>query len=475
MREPLRSSCALTLREVAEATRSELPPSLNALVIGGVATDTRDLVPGDLFVARKGVAQDGHRFISAAVSAGAVAILMEDAHEGSPAVPALLVPDTTRALGQLARHWRRRLGIKLVAVTGSNGKTTTKEMIAAILASHTGSRESVLVTPGNFNNHVGLPLTLLKGTVAQRLGVVELGMNAPGEIAALTAIAEPQVGLVTNAAEAHLERFGGDVGEVALAKAELWESMGEDAVAVVNLDDPRLPGLASRRRGPRLTFGRAEGADVRVLSADPAGDEALAVRLMHFGSPLELQIPLLGRHQAFNAAAAAAAAHALGVAPEKIREGLLEVRLPEHRAVVTAVGQIVVLDDCYNANPASVRAAASALKDLEGSGRLGALLGELRELGPGSAPLHRELGRHLGHEGFGVVIGLGPLCEALCQGAVEGGVVEVVHVHTVEEAAAVANERFSPGDRVLVKGSRAMGMEAAINAWRSLAAERGGA
>lgn len=474
MREPLRATCSLTLGDVAQAVGCNVPASLSFLALGGVATDSRDLVSGDLFVARRGTQADGHQFLDAAVAAGARALLVENAPAVAPAVPVLRVPDTTAALGALARAWRRRLGLPLVAVTGSNGKTTTKEMLAAIFAVHVGARDRVLVTPGNWNNHVGLPLTLLGGSGSQRLGVVELGMNAPGEIATLTSIAEPQVGVITNAAEAHLERFGGMVDEVASAKAELWARLDAQGVAVINLDDPRLPALAAAHPGPRLTFGQAEGADVRIESVEPLGPRGQRIRLRLLGVPLDVEVPLLGRHHAWNAAAAAAAAHALGVRPATVREGLAQTLLPAHRAALTAVGDVVVLDDCYNANPASVRAAAASLKDLAGTGRLGALLGELRELGPGAAALHHALGRHLAREGFSVLIGLGPLCEALCEGAREGGLRDVVHTHSGIEAAAAAAARFLPGDRVLVKGSRAMGMEAVITAWRKLVAGRGG-
>lgn len=474
MREPLRSGCALRLAEVAEAVGARRPPGADP-ALGGVATDSRDVQPGDLFVALPGEQHDGHAYVAAAVAAGAGALLLARAPSQDPGVPALLVPDTTAALGALARWWRQRLGLPLVAVTGSNGKTTTKEMLAAILAAHAGGPERVLVTPGNFNNHVGVPLTLLRGTPEQRLGVVELGMNAPGEIDALTAICEPQVGLITNAAEAHLARFGGQVEGVARAKAELWARMAPEAVAVVNLDDPRLPALAASRPGPRKTFGQAAAADVRVASVEAAGPGGLRVALALGGERLEIALPLLGRHNAWNAAAATAAALALGVPAEAIREGLARTRLPEHRSALLTLGGVTVLDDCYNANPASVRAAVDTLLGLPGAGRAGAILGDLRELGETGEALHRALGRELAAAGVQVVVALGPLCAALCEGAREAGVPEVIHVADASAAAAEALARFRPGDRVLVKGSRAMGLEAVIHAWREAAGHEGGA
>ncbi len=464
MRAPLRAACPMELHDVARAL--ELAPvGLPEATITGVATDSRDVQPGDLFVARVGEQADGHRYLDAALGAGAAALLVERLPEQAPAVPVLQVSDTTVALGQLARFHRRRLGLPLVAVTGSNGKTTTKEMIAAILAAEAGGRERVLVTPGNFNNHVGLPLTLLAGEAHHRLGVVELGMNAPGEIDILTGLAEPEVGVVTNASEAHLARFG-TVDRVARAKAELWARLADTACAVVPLDDPRLPALAASFSGRQVTFGETAGADVRILRVTPRAEAGLTVELRLAGTPLSVTVPVPGRHNAWNAAAATAAAHALGLAPTVIAQGLPQTRLPGHRAVRLELGGVLVLDDSYNANPASVRAALGTLADLPGEGRLGAVLGDLRELGEAGEDLHRALGVELGQRRLSVVVGVGTLAAALCDGARAAGVPEVVHVADAEAAVAVARSRFHAGDRVLVKGSRAVGLERMLHAWQ---------
>jgi UDP-N-acetylmuramoyl-tripeptide--D-alanyl-D-alanine ligase len=473
MRVPLRAACELPLAEVALALGrdpAKLPPGR----VSGVATDSRDVQPGDLFVARVGLQSDGHRYLEAARAAGAVAALVERLPAAAPSWPLLRVADTTAALGRLAHHHRRRLGLPLVAITGSNGKTTTKQMLAAILAVSAGGAERVLVSPGNFNNHVGVPLTLLAGRPDHRLGVVELGMNAPGEIDALAALVAPQVGLVTNASEAHLAGLG-SVDGVARAKAELWGRLEPQGCAVVPLDDPRLPALARAFPGRRLGFGRSPAADVRVVSEAPSAQGGLRLGLEVAGAALALSLPLLGRHNALNAAAAAAAAHALGVAPEVIGQGLPATVLPAHRAQLRELGGVAVLDDCYNANPVSVRAALDTLGELPGAGRLAAVLGDLHELGDEAEALHHALGRELGPRGVSVVIGVGALAAALCAGAREAGVPEVAHVSDAQAAWEQARARLRPGDRVLVKGSRRVGLEALLQRWQEAAASPEGA
>ena len=468
MRVPLRAACELPLAEVAlalERSAAELP----AGQVTGVATDSRDVQPGDLFVARVGLQSDGHRYLEAARAAGAVAALVERLPAAAPSWPLLRVADTTAALGQIAHHHRRRLGLPLVAITGSNGKTTTKQMLAAILAVSAGGAERVLVSPGNFNNHVGVPLTLLAGRPEHRVGVVELGMNAPGEIDALAALVAPQVGLVTNASEAHLAGLG-SVDGVARAKAELWGRLEPQGCAVVPLDDPRLPALARAFSGRKLGFGRLPAADVRVVSEAPSARGGLRLGLKVAGTPLELSLPLLGRHNALNAAAAAAAAHALDVSPEAIGQGLPATELPAHRAQLRELGGVSVLDDCYNANPVSVRAALDTLGELPGSGRLAAVLGDLHELGDEAEALHHALGRELGSRGVAVVIGVGELAGALCAGAREAGVPEVRHVADAQAAWEQARARLRAGDRVLVKGSRRVGLEALLQRWQEATA-----
>jgi len=461
MRQPLRATLDLALGAVYRALALHPDPAVEGRV-GGVATDSRDVQPGDLFVALSGDRCDGHDFLDAALTAGAGALLVTRVPVKNPGVPVFVVPDTLEALGKLAQWWRRRCGLRLVAVTGSNGKTTTKEMIAAVLAHDAGGRDRVLVTPGNFNNFVGLPLTLLGANADMTLGVVELGMNAPGEIDYLTRLAEPEVGLVTNAAAAHLERFDG-VDGVARAKAELWARLRDDACAVVPADDPRLDALAVERfSGLTLRFGASADADVRVVRVTSEADRGVRVNLAATNTPLEVMLPLLGRHNAQNAAAATAACLALGLGVDTIGEGLAHTAALPHRARLVRAGDLTILDDCYNANPASVRAGAQTLADLPGSGRLGVVVGDMLELGDEGPALHRRLGGELVELGVSVVVGIGPLAGAICDGAREAGAHQVEHVATAVEAAQAAQTYLVAGDRLLVKGSRGMGLEAVV-------------
>jgi len=465
VRQPLRAAVDLALGAVHRALTVHPDPKVVGRV-GGVATDSRDVQPGDLFVALRGERHDGHDFVDAALAAGAGGLLVsrvppKESLKG-PDVPVFVVPDTLEALGNLAQWWRRRCGVRLVAVTGSNGKTTTKEMIAAVLAAGAGGRDRVLITPGNYNNFVGLPLTLLGARPDMTLGVVELGMNAPGEIDALTRLAEPDVGLVTNAAEAHLARFDG-VDGVARAKAEIWGRLSGDGCGVVPADDPRLRGLAAERfSGLTLRFGTAMDADVRVVDVTPKGDRGIRVTLAAVNTTLEVTLPLLGRHNALNAAAATAACLALGLGIDAIGEGLAQTVALPHRAHVVRVGGLTVLDDCYNANPASARAGVQTLADLPGDGRLGAVVGDMLELGQASEALHRRLGADLVDLGVSVVIGIGAMSSAVCEGAREAGADHVAHVATAVEAARAAQAHLGTGDRLLVKGSRSMGLEEVV-------------
>ncbi len=461
MRQPLRAELDLALPAVYRALALDPDPEVAGRV-GGVATDSRDVQAGDLFVALSGEHHDGHDFLDAALTAGAGALLLKRVPRKDPGVPVFAVPDTLEALGKLAKWWRRRCGLRLVAVTGSNGKTTTKEMLAAVLAHAAGGRDRILVTPGNFNNYVGLPLTLLGASSDMTLGVVELGMNAPGEIDYLTRLAAPDVGLVTNASEAHLGAFE-SVDGVAQAKAELWGRLLDNAAAVVPADDARLGALADERfAGLKLRFGVAADADVRVVDATAEGDSGLRVTLSAASATIEATLPVLGLHNGLNAAAATAACLALGLGIDVVSEGLAQTRSLPHRAHLVRVGDLSVLDDCYNANPASVRAGVQTLASLPGDGRLGVVLGDMLELGTGAAGLHRRLGAELVEQGVSVVIGVGPLAAVLCAGARDAGAEHVAHVETAAQAANAAQTHLGAGDRLLVKGSRSMGLEAVV-------------
>ena len=432
-------------------------------VFHGVGTDSRTMPRGALFVAVRGPSFDGHDFVADAVRRGATAALVERAPDVP--VPFILVRDSVRSFGRLAAAWRDRFpGLLPVAVTGSNGKTTVKEMIAAIFR----TMGPVSATRGNLNNEIGVPLTLCDLDAAHRTAVVELGANHRGEIAALTTLVRPAVGVVTQCAPAHLEGFGSIEG-VARAKGELFEHLPEDATAVVNAGDRYAAlwrGLAGRRRC--ISFGGAGAdADVRVRAAsgaggNPAGGNPPGGNPIVLDTPagtLEVDLPLPGAHNALNAAAAAAAAVDADADPAAIREGLAAVR-PVKGRLESKRGprNTEIIDDTYNANPVSLRA---------GLGVLGAkpaprwlVLGDMGELGAGGAALHAGAGRDAKRHGVERLLVTGELSREAARAFGEGAA-------CFEDCAALADrlrDELPAGATVLVKGSRSMGMERVVEA-----------
>ncbi len=449
------------LGALARAAEAEIRGGALPVSVEAVGIDSRSLPPASLFVAIRGERFDGHDFAAAAVAGGARAVLVDAAGDralAGLAVPRLVVADTVRALGALARAMRQQLGRPLVAVTGSNGKTTTKELVAAVLA----RRGPVHKNLGNLNNHIGLPLSLLAWPQGAWAGVLEMGMSATGEIARLVEIGQPDVGIVTNVGPAHLGAFDG-LEAVARAKGELFAGLPATATAIVNLDDPLVSTICAPLVGrrSRLTFGSGVGCDVRLEQAivEPGG---MRVRLILLGQALEARLPLVGRHFALNAAAAAAAATVLGIDRDAIATGLGEVVLPKGRfRLLTVAGRdLTVVDDTYNANPASMRAAFAALASASAGRRL-AVLGDMLELGPTTTALHREIGQAAADSGIAVVLAFGEQAAAVADGARAGGA--TAYAFDRLEALLVELERqLRAGDWVLIKGSRGMRLERAV-------------
>jgi UDP-N-acetylmuramoyl-tripeptide--D-alanyl-D-alanine ligase len=426
----------------------------------GVTTDSRSLRAGELFVALEGPRFDGHDYLDAAAAAGAAGALVRRTH---PALPCIEVADPLVALGQLAAAWRGRFDIPLVAVTGSSGKTTIKELLAAALA----GLGPVLATRGNRNNHIGMPLTLLELRDSHRAAVIEMGMNHAGEIGHLADLARPTVGLIGNAGAAHLEGLG-SVAAVARAKGELVECLPPGATAVLNADDAFLPlwhDLAGAR--PMLTFGLDSQADV-------SADYALAAD----GSVIEIHTPageatarlsLLGRHNVMNALAASAAALAAGASLADIAAGLATARpVPGRLYPLAGKGGARLIDDSYNANPLSVQAAIAVLAGLPGEHLL--VLGDMGELGPEAERLHAECGAAARAAGIERLITLGPL-SAHAAAAFGAG---AVACRELSEAIDAAGALLRAGLTVLVKGSRSAGMERVVQALAAGDAPGGG-
>jgi len=440
--------------------------ALHASVTGGdvacarVETDTRKLTPGCLFVALRGANFDGHDFVEKALALGAAAVMVDQAYAARCVPkplpgPALVVADTRIALGQLAAWWRSTQSARLVAITGSNGKTTVKEMLAAICRAEAGEA-AVLATQGNFNNDIGMPLTLLRLTPAHRFAVIEMGMNHPGEIDYLTRLACPDVALVNNALRAHLAGLG-DLEAVARAKGEIYVGLKADGVAIVNADDPHAGVwrvLAASHR--TLQFGFAAEADVRV-PGDATGN---ALVLLTPSGRIETTLAVPGRHNLGNAAAAAAAALALDISTDAIARGLaayagVKGRLQSHACVHGAV----LIDDTYNANPDSVLAAVAVLAARPGQRLL--VLGDMGELGPDAHLLHREIGAKAKAAGIDRLLCLGELSLHAVQAFGAGG----MHFERIEELLAEIEQALAPEVTVLVKGSRFMQMERVVKSF----------
>ena len=423
--------------------------------IAGVSTDTRTVAPGQLFVALRGERFDGHDFLEQAVAAGAGALLVTDGARIPAGASALVVADTRLALGRLAAAWRAGFEIPVIAVTGSNGKTTTKEMIAAILRRQYG--DTVLATRGNLNNDIGLPLTLLGLAAGQRAAVIEMGMNQPGEIAYLTQIGAPTVAVVTNAQRAHLAGMG-DMNQIAREKGSIFAGLGAGGVAVVNADDA-YAGLWRRMAGrhPLLTFGIERAADVRAVVRQQGLTTLLSLWTPVGEAELKLAVP--GRHNARNALAAAAACLAAGIPLAAVVAGLegfagLKGRLQRRQGRAGAV----VLDDTYNANPDSVRAGIDVLAAT--IGRKVLVLGDMGEIGEASGQYHDEIGGYAKSQGVDRLLAFGDASQQAVRNFGEGA----RHFCDIEKLIAAVNKQLGPETTVLVKGSRFMKMERVADA-----------
>ena len=453
----------MALREAARVVAGELVGA--DAVFSGVGTDTRTLAAEELYVALAGERFDGHDFVAAAFGRGAAGAIVDRARADLTAGNLVRVADPLAALGTLAGHWRRRFTLPLIAVVGSNGKTTVKEMIAEILRAHFGA-DATLATAGNLNNAIGLPLTLLRLRAAHRAGVVEIGMNHPGETAALSAMAAPTIAVVNNAQREHQE-FMGSVTEVAHEHAALVAALPERGIAVVNADDPHVEvwRAAARQRGAvAVDFGEVPTATVRAGAATSAAGNRLELVTPHGAA--EVALGTLGRHNVANALAAAAAALAAGVPLAAIVRGLEAFRPVAGRLVARAgVGGVAVIDDSYNANPDSVQAAVAVLALAPAPRWL--VLGDMGEVGAAGPAFHREAGEIARAAGIERLSSIGPLAGETAAAFGTGG----RHYASVEELVADLRALAVAGTTVLVKGSRFMRMERVVAALTDAPAE----
>ncbi len=445
----------MTLGQAATVLGGELRGS--DVRFSDVCTDSRTLKSGDLFVALRGERYDGHDFVAKAAAAGAVAALIDRAHVRSAPLPVAAVEDTTVALGALAAHWRRQFHIPLVAVAGSNGKTTVKEMIAACLRAHYGD-EAVLATRGNLNNHIGLPLTLLTLRAAHRVGVVEVGMNHPGETAELAQIAGPTIAVINNAQREHQE-FMRSVTDVADEHASLIKALPADGIAVINADDGHAAvwRAAAGHREVR-DFGFDQKAAVSATCELQAASALLAVRTPEAVATLNL--PVAGEHNARNALAAIAAATAAGATLESCVRALSGFAAVKGRLQIKRSRQgALLIDDTYNANPDSVRAAIDVLARTPGRKLL--VLGDMGEVGDQGRDFHTEIGMYAHERGIDALYGLGELAAHAVRAFGEGA----RHYAAIETLLVDVGAALGPQATVLVKGSRFMQMERVVRSF----------
>ena len=427
--------------------------------IAGVSIDSRTLQPGQLFVAIAGPRFDGHAFLEEAAAKGAAAAVVHRDVAAPASLPLVRVADTTRALQDLARHRRLDADLPVVAVTGSVGKTTTKDMTAALLA----TRGPVLKTEGNLNNQYGLPLSLLRLKPEHTAAVLELGMSAAGELRELSAIAQPDVAVITRVSAVHLEFFE-SLDAIAAAKAEILEGLRPGGAAVLNGDDERLRRIGERFAGRVVWFGRDRGFEV---SAEGWRGTGFGMRffLRIDGRNVDVALPLPGPHFVTNFLAAAAAAHALGISSEAMAAAATHLHAARHRGEVTRLGEgVVLLDDCYNSSPDALEAALVALSLLPGRRHI-AVLGDMLELGPAAAVLHRDGGRSLAGR-VDAVLAVGALAGELLEGAREAGLPAsaLQAAADADSAARAVPTLVEPGDAVLVKGSRGVHLEKVVDA-----------
>lgn len=451
------------MMDTSAAARAVAGRLLGANVsFSAVSTDSRRIAAGALFVALRGENFDGHDFLDRAAAQGAVAALVDEAAaaqwaEKAPPLPLVVAADTRLALGALAADWRARFALPLIAVTGSNGKTTTKEMIAAILRAAFG--DAVLATAGNLNNDIGLPLTLLGLRATHRAAVVEMGMNHPGEIAALSAIARPTVALVTNAQRAHLAGMG-SLEAIAVEKASIYDGLAVDGVAVVNADEAWAGLWRARNEGRRvLSFAldQAHAADVAGAGRLHGLDSHLSIDFA--GERVEIDLSLPGRHNLCNALAAAAATLAAGVPLSAVRDGLSAFRgAPGRLQRRAGIDGTTLIDDTYNANPDSVCAAIDVLAATVGRKIL--VLGDMGEIGEMSGQFHDEIGGHAKSQGVDRLFALGEASAIAVRNFGAGG----QHFRSLDALLAALRPELGAGTTVLVKGSRFMRMERVADA-----------
>jgi UDP-N-acetylmuramoyl-tripeptide--D-alanyl-D-alanine ligase len=456
-----------TIAQVAEAVAGGCGHAVDPMArVAGVSLDSRTIRAGELFVAIHGPTHDGHDYVASAMESGALAAVVAEPllsrYPGWLQDRCITVPDTLEALHRLARAVRKEWGKKVCGITGSVGKTTTKEIVAALL----GSQLRVLKTSGNFNNEYGLPLTLFRLEETDDVAVLEMGMSFPGELKRLAAIALPDVAIETRVSPAHLLNFS-SVDEIALAKRELIEGLhGKDSVAVLNADDPRVAAMASVAPGRVIFYGVEKPAEFAAEGIEDRGALGSSFTLVHGGKRTRMELPLPGRHVVWNALAAIAAASVWHIGANEAQSVFRGLRTPAMRGeLIRFTNGFALINDSYNSSPAALQAMINLLAATPGYRRRILAAGEMRELGPSSATLHREAGEQAAKTGqIDFVIGVQGDAAQIVEGAVAGGLsrAQTKFFATPGEAADFLAEFIKPEDLLLVKGSRSVKMEKVV-------------
>ena len=450
---------ALTLHRILQITggKATAPLAHGRRRATAICSDTRELQPGCLFVAIKGERVNAHEHVPDAAAKGAIAALIEEPCDLAPAhVPLIQVANTRKAMGLLARHVRSTFQGKVIAVGGSNGKTSTKYLIHSVMKDHLSGSMS----PKSFNNDIGVPMTIFSADPQQRYLVLEIGTNHPGEISALGAIARPDIAVITNIGAEHLEGFG-DLAGVLKEEASIVESLGPAGVLVINGDDRQLTEAVANYPGRRITFGFNSGND---LQATHIRCSATGTRFRL--NDTELFVPMLGRHAASNALAAVAVARVMGLDDPAIAEALAVAQGPEMRLQRIELPGLTILNDAYNANPHSMMAALDTIESLDTAGRRIAVMGDMLELGQASEQQHRDLGQYAAQKRLDLLICVGQRSAAMAGSARQSGMAgdRILHFADATEAAQHIPEELKENDLILIKASRGIRLEAVAEA-----------
>ena len=456
----------LPISKVAEFAGATISSGDGNVLVDKVSTDSRTVKAGELFVALRGENFDGHKFVEDVAKAGAAGAIVDPNWQGkAPGSFAVLrAADTLRVYQNLAANYRKSLPIKVIAITGSNGKTSTKDFTASVLS----RRFRVTKTEGNFNNHVGLPRTILEATSDDQIGVWEIGMNHPGEIAPLAAIAAPDIGIITNVGIAHIE-FMGSREAIAEEKGALAQVIGADGTLILNADDSFSEKIAGRTRAKLVLAGTNSGA-IRATEIRQSA-EGSEFTILEEAHRCRAQLPVPGLHMVQNAMLAVAAGRVLGLSIEECAAGLVAAPLAKARLQIKQVRGVQFIDDSYNANPDSMKAALRTLVELDVDGRRIAVLGEMGELGQESESGHREVGECAAELGIDQLIAIGDGGAIIAQAAEKSGLEKSAAVGSTIEAAEVLSDIAAPGDLVLIKGSRLARTEQVLEEFARQSAE----